>query len=710
MKQLLFIAAWMLSASVALAQTVIWTGNHAFNWDTESVSADKFAASQIADRLVLTIEATGNPTSWPQVALRDGNWGEIPGAGSIQLSNGTSLLYSGQVEVSYTFTADFLTAIQTKGLMFFGAGYTLYEARLEAGPGAAGYENAVWIGECDATEGWVAQTIPATSFTNAKAGMYLRLCYDDLRPGAMHTLCNGSWGAIAGYDFYQMSGTYYQYTIDDVLANELKTGGVIINGTGYKLTHVDLINPEGVTTLTASVTVTKGWCFEGEKPSITIQVINPYDHEVEAKAELIVKTDKMAAYTQVAKTEMVAEGSTANITLEFDAEPGFYSITPLLNGDAVYTAQAISSGDKVSGFVIGVDPEQIVSAPDMQADFATFWQETKQALRAVEPNYTLTELTDRSSSQRKVYLLEFNSLPDAEGNHAIARAYYAEPVSGGKHRTIVHYQGYDGGTGDPWCLNGNDNPEVCELILSTRGQVINNRPPYENTYGDWFVYGFDSKEHYYYRGAFMDAVRAVDFLAQREAVDLTRLYAEGASQGGALTYAAAALTDHRFAAIAPAIPFLGDFPDYFQLASWPSYPAFNQQKALGMTEEEMYTMLSYFDTKNLATLITPATAVIETIGLQDPVCPPHTNIAPYNNLASGVEKQISYNALLQHTTPGSWWNTMNQFFTDHVAGIEEVCPDVLSGQPTASYSLLGQPVGEGYRGICVKNGRVVMNK
>ena len=56
-----------------------------------------------------------------------------------------------------------------------------------------------------------------------------------------------------------------------------------------------------------------------------------------------------------------------------------------------------------------------------------------------------------------------------------------------------------------------------------------------------------------------------------------------------------------FNSIAPAIPFMGDFPDYFRIGAWPSTQAYNWLKnQAGLTEADMYDFLSYFDTKNMA--------------------------------------------------------------------------------------------------------------
>jgi len=171
----------------------------------------------------------------------------------------------------------------------------------------------------------------------------------------------------------------------------------------------------------------------------------------------------------------------------------------------------------------------------------------------------------------------------------------------------------------------------------------------------------------------MDVVQAVRFMATRETSDMKNLFGEGQSQGGAFTYAAAALSDHPFRAIAPGIAFLGDFPDYFDIVNWPAYVARENQGT--MTDEQMFAFLSYFDTKNLAPSITAATYAC--LGLQDNVCPPHTNIAPYNNL-NVTDKQLVINPEHMHQVSGTWYNEMMVFFADHIDNTPTGMESILS--------------------------------
>ena len=349
------------------------------------------------------------------------------------------------------------------------------------------------------------------------------------------------------------------------------------------------------------------------------------------------------------------------VTSTDNLEPGFYKASCYLDKKTVKL------------FFFGINPTEIVSAPDMQPDFDAFWDSARQQLAAIDMNAELTEITTKSNSKCKVYLVEMNSVPDGpDGDPVVVRGYYLEPQDGRQHPVIMHFYGYDE-LRNPTrlsCPSGNSG-EFAEFYLSHRGQYINNRPAdkrepdghgdFENIYGDWFAFNFGNRDGYYYRGAFMDCVQAVHFMATRSTSDMDNLFAEGSSQGGALSYAAAALSDIPFTAIAPNVAFLGDFPDYFRIVGWPGDVARKNQGS--MTDEEMYAFLSYFDTKNLATKI--SCAVYATIGLQDGTCPPHTNIAPYNNLLS-TDKEVHFYPEMQHSYPPNWTNAIMKYFRDRI--------------------------------------------
>ncbi len=59
------------------------------------------------------------------------------------------------------------------------------------------------------------------------------------------------------------------------------------------------------------------------------------------------------------------------------------------------------------------------------------------------------------------------------------------------------------------------------------------------------------------------------FSYSRAEVDTSRVAVEGGSQGGALSFATAALDNERIDLCVPHVPFLSDFRDYFKVATWP---------------------------------------------------------------------------------------------------------------------------------------------
>lgn len=556
----------------------------------------------------------------------------------------------------------------------------------------------VWSGEKVMPSDWTAYVVIAASeFTNAVVGYELRLHHKNVRAGAQVSPRGSDWNMLPGSEAKAPEGAYTKYTITEEMLASLQSGGCIIGGCNYTLTSVEIVDPANIKTLTINVPVTDNRVYSDGNVTIKVEIKNDNEEDVAANAELRVTTDKFIDYKSLSQTADVKAGESVELTFTFEAEPGFYHVTALVNDE---TAGA---------FNIGVDPTEIVSPTDKQSDFDELWAAAKAELATVAIDATFTKIEEKSTAKRNVWLVEMNSIADSKnGEPAIIRGYYAEPVAEGKYPAIVHYQGYDSGY-DPYCPDGNGNADFCELYLSTRGQLINNREPYENTYGDWFQFNFGNKDTYYYRGAYMDVLRAIDFLCSRDKVDSNNLFAEGASQGGAFTYAAAALSDRKLNAIAPAIPFMGDFPDYFEVGSWPAYPAHQQQAALGLSDEEMFAFLSYFDTKNLATRI--SSPVMSCIGLQDDVCPPHTNIAPYNNLPEGVEKTLTFNPELKHQTANNWYDNYMAFFKSHLTttGINTLTSDKanLNGE---RYNLNGQKVAKSFKGLVIMNGKVFNQK
>lgn len=421
-------------------------------------------------------------------------------------------------------------------------------------------------------------------------------------------------------------------------------------------------NPD-MSLISQSVPVTDNWVWSG-KPQITIHITNNNTGAVKLGAKAVITTDKKEAVFTLTDSVIVGAKSQKDLVLTTTTaiDPGIYHAVCSVNAT------------EVRAFNFAIDPFQITSANDKPADFDQFWQAAKEQLAAIDMDAKLTEIPQRSSATCKVYLVEMSSVPDGlTGTPVKIRGYYCEPQDGQKHPVIMHYYGYDtqGYTGEVACPWGG---QYAEFYLSHRGQYLNNRPAgtnlgvaeeTTNIYGDWFRYNLGEKDSYYYRGAYMDVVQSIRFMATRDCADMTKLFAEGSSQGGALTYVAAALSDYPFTAIAANVAFMGDFADAKDIESLAYWEISDHYWVDGVPIETSIRYLPYFDIKHMTPKI--SCAVLGSSGLADETCPARLNLVPFNNLATPADKkEYIIEPLMGHSFPASWESRKNALFNKYM--------------------------------------------
>ena len=356
-----------------------------------------------------------------------------------------------------------------------------------------------------------------------------------------------------------------------------------------------------VETPTGASVPDKGWLFLEKGPyTLTTKV-----DAAPGPADIVLVKDLslMAAEPEVVFTGKADIAADSTLTLKLGKlEPGFYEVR---------------LRDSVR-WNIGVRPDAVVSAPDPQPDFWDFWTQTLAEMDAIPLEPTFTEIPAYSNDVRTCYEVRYPSW-----GGAISGGILSVPVAEGKYPVYLQYMGYGA---EPFYFDPSASPDRIDYLVSIRDQGI-----FRDTLFRWIDRGLAAKETFYYRGAFADAKRAVDFVTALDKADTDHIVSMGESQGGALTFVAAAF-DSRIKAIAPAVPFLGDYPDYAKIVWWPVHEVFDQADAEGLDRDALMTMLTYFDVKNFAPRI--HCPVYMAFGLQDPTCPPHTNFAIYNNLGT----------------------------------------------------------------------------
>ena len=146
---------------------------------------------------------------------------------------------------------------------------------------------------------------------------------------------------------------------------------------------------------------------------------------------------------------------------------------------------------------------------------------------------------------------------------------------------------------------------LCELVLgedkgyaalsvAPRGKLRSNQQ-FNPGYPGLLTHNITDRNTYSYRGFYVDAGRAVDFLLGRPEVDAARIGVTGSSQGGALTITTSALR-HEIACAAAGAPYLCGFMDSARLTHSYPYQEINDYLRLyPEREEQVRRTLEYFD-------------------------------------------------------------------------------------------------------------------
>ena len=265
---------------------------------------------------------------------------------------------------------------------------------------------------------------------------------------------------------------------------------------------------------------------------------------------------------------------------------------------------------------IGSDVEDISSPLTRQVDFFDFWEQSLAELAEVPPAFQMTPRPNKARPEVQLHEVSMKSFGDVS-----VRGWLETPNKAGVFPAVLRLPGY----GQAMKPVG-DQENLIVFSFNPRGHG-NSQDDVSGTPQDYWVRGLDDRDTYFYRGAYLDCIRAVSFLSSLNNVDQERIAVWGASQGGGFAFATAAL-DTRVDLCVSDIPFLCNWTNYFKLTQWDEMDKWLEQKDRSWTRA-LRTM-SYFDTMNLCERVT--CPVIMSIGLQDQICPPTTGFAAFNRI------------------------------------------------------------------------------
>ena len=267
---------------------------------------------------------------------------------------------------------------------------------------------------------------------------------------------------------------------------------------------------------------------------------------------------------------------------------------------------------------VGCNPNQLLAPLTQQNDFDEFWELSIAELKSVPPAFKTMERPKMSNGDIQVFEVSMRS-----HNQVRVRGWLEVPRQVSKPLpAVIRVPGY--GQSMKPVGKGDD---MIVFSFNPRGHG-NSQQDISGQPNNFWIRGLDNAETYYYRGSYLDCIRAVDFIASRSDVDQDKIAVWGGSQGGGFAFATAAL-DSRVDYCIADIPFLCDWRNYFRLSHWPEMDNWIAEQPQRSWESTLRT-LSYFDTMNLAGRIRCPTLM--SVGLQDGVCPPTTCFNTFNRI------------------------------------------------------------------------------
>jgi cephalosporin-C deacetylase len=303
-------------------------------------------------------------------------------------------------------------------------------------------------------------------------------------------------------------------------------------------------------------------------------------------------------------------------------------------------------------------PDRLHISVRRPEDFETYWASLMDEVARTPLDPTLEHVPQRSTDTVDVYDLRYTSLDDLRiaGWYCAPKANCASPPYPG----LIISPGY---ISEPVIPKFFARQGCAVVSCGPRGKLRSNTT-FNPGYPGLLVRDIVDRSTYGYRGFYMDACRAIDFLLGRPEVDTSRIGVHGDSQGGALSLVMAAMRAESVACCAVGAPFLCGIWDATKLTHSYPYEEINEfVKAHPELGPQVAGTVAYFDVINFAPMIKCPTLVH--VGLADDVCPPETGLALYGSLS--CPKQLLTMEGCAHDAGAYFFaNNVHEFLAEHL--------------------------------------------
>ena len=299
------------------------------------------------------------------------------------------------------------------------------------------------------------------------------------------------------------------------------------------------------------------------------------------------------------------------------------------------------------------------------ADFDAYWDAALRELDATDPQPELRPATAIAPHQTEAFDLWFTGVGGARIYAKYLRpkdpapaSLSAPPLPPARRPAVLQFHGYSGHSGDWLDKFGWPAEGFCYAAMDCRGQGGRSEDSGRvkgTTLRGHIVRGLDDPDprNLAFRQIFLDTAQLARVVMGFPEVNATRVGCFGASQGGALTLACAAL-EPRIRRAVPVFPFLCDYQRVWEMDLTKDayeelryfFRAFDPRHE---REAEIFTRLGYVDCQHLAPRIRAETLLFTS--LMDTICPPSSQFAAYNKITA-PKNHVLYPDFAHEPLPG----------------------------------------------------------
>lgn len=294
---------------------------------------------------------------------------------------------------------------------------------------------------------------------------------------------------------------------------------------------------------------------------------------------------------------------------------------------------------------VGFAPEKLTPTQTDPADFDEFWAKGRAALAKIPLEPRLELIPEASTGAINVYHVSFRTWSRLDSAPRPSRIYgiLCEPKKPGQYPAFLRvpaagvrsYRGErtlaeQGAITLEIGIHGIPVNGPAEIYAQLRSGALEG----------YSQFNLDDPERYFYRRVHLGCLQALKFLRERGHWDGKNLIVFGASQGGMLALATAAL-DPQVTAVAGMIPAYCDVTGYLhgRAGGWPHM--FRSVES-GRASPEKVATTSYYDTVNFARRL--RCPVLMTVGYNDENCAPTTVYSAFNVIAAPRELVVALEA------------------------------------------------------------------